>query len=299
MILKVDNLNVRGKSFPTWMVVQSSPSTKAVFLNNILKKKFPGYSFLHSKWASESFQKIVKENLDGIILEIKTLTEASLSIYDKFNKFYKATPKILVITPKAYQWLSVRRRDALDHSLVVLSEIKSLDYILQLPRFIEEVGRKRRLRFQNERLQRLVEKRIPHLHSFRSTLQEAEGINSRDMIEDLLADDKQNNRAHQCGLKLKITSWKRLRNSLGATAQNELADLLSRLINGIVRNSDRVLRSADDEFLIFLSNTQSSNLSRCKDRLEKALRSFRIEANNRNLKLPIEIAAIDHLSYLT
>jgi GGDEF domain-containing protein len=289
---------VRGKIIPKWMVIQSAPSSKVVFLQELLKKKFPTYSFIHTKGSTE-LQIFFKQTWDGIILEMKMLNELSLGIYDKINKNFRNVPKILVLTPPGYQWFMARRKDALDHSLVILSDIKSLDYVLQLPRFIEEVGRKKRLRMQNERLQRLIEKKIPHLQGFSMPTQNALSINSREMIRGFLAEEMRGKRSHPCGLKLTLKGWNKVQKLIGSAAQNEVVDLLYRLISGIVRNSDRVLRSAEDEFLIFLSNTQSASLSRCKERLEKALDSLQIEANSRNLKFPVKIASLDHLNYLT
>lgn len=276
------------------MVIQSASSSKIVFLQELLKKKFPTYAFVHTK----NTKPFLKQAWDGIILEMKMLNDLSLSLYDKIQKNFRNVPKILVLTPPGYQWFMSKRKNVLDHSLIILSDTKSLDYVLQLPRFIEEVGRKKRLRMQNERLQRLIEKRIPSIQSFNPSNRGSLSINSREMIRDFLTDDLQSRRSHPCGLKLTVKSWSRVRSSIGNAAQNEVVDLLYRLISGIVRNSDRVLRSAEDEFLIFLSNTQSANLSRCKERLEKALDCVRIEANSRTLKLPVAIASLDHLTYV-
>ena len=279
------------------MVVQSSPSPKSVFVNGFLEKKFPSYTFTYMKCTSQSFRLSAKEALDGIILELKTFSDSAIAAYDKIHRQFKNIPKILVVTPSTYQWLGLKRKKALDHSLVLLSETKSLDYILQLPRFIEEVGKKKRLRLQNERLQRLVEKRIPHLHGFGISQNLNTLPNYEETIDGLISENT-SPRQMQCGLKLKLKTWTKLRSALGTTAQNEVLDLLYRIINSVVRNSDRVLRSAEDEFMIFLSNTQNTQLARCRERLERALKSFRVEANNRMLRLPIQIAALDHLTYL-
>jgi hypothetical protein len=287
-----------GKAFPKWLVIQSSPSSKASFLRELLRKKFPTYSFLHSKPFQDK-KRLPKDSFDGIILELKSLSKSTLSIYDKLNKTYRNNAKILVVTPNGYQLLNLRRKKALDHSLIILSETKSLDYILQLPRFIEEVGRKKRLRLQNERLQRLIRMRLPHLQSFSGSLSDSISVNTKETIRDLLGEDARGRNNQQCGLKLKLKTWDKIRNILNSSAQTEVFDLIYRLIHGIVRNSDHVLRSAEDEFLIFLSNTQEANLSRCKERLERALKSFRIEANSQSLRFPVQIVSLDRLSYIS
>jgi len=117
----------------------------------------------------------------------------------------------LVLTPAAYQWLTLKRKKTLDHSLVLLSETKSLDFLLHLPRFIEEVGRKATSSVQNERLQRLVEQRIPNRHRF-GTLGEIETTDQHELVEDLLATS--NPKTHQCGLKLKLKTWSEISASL-------------------------------------------------------------------------------------
>ncbi len=147
-----------------WTIIQSTHLPKSVFLKNILEKKFPSCSFIYRKFSSADFHKKRKEFIsgtcDGVISELKSIVGESLRLFDKIVREYRDVPHILVLTPMGYELLKKHRKKVLDRAMVILSETKSLDYLMQLPRFIEEVGVKHRLRAQNERLHKLIQKRL-------------------------------------------------------------------------------------------------------------------------------------------
>jgi hypothetical protein len=287
---KVDNLSVHQKVRSGWVIIQSTPVQKSVFLKNLLEKRFPSYSFSFHKFAN--FKKTAQglKKPDGIIAELKTLTTGSLKLFDHMMKTFKDCPIILIINPHGFHLLNQKRKAALHSTVVALSETKSLDYLLQLPRLVEEVGRKKRLKAQNERLQRLVEKKFPQISSFDPSKNLQFPLQGREGLGELLSNEDS---PSQCGLKITLSSWTRLKAKLGDIAQVEVLDLLSRMIQQVVRNSDRVLRAKENEFLIFLSNTDTRNLSKCKDRLEEALKSVKIQFNKKDLRVPFSIASMD------
>ncbi len=205
-------------------------------------------------------------------------------------KHYKGIPFILVLSPTVFTAINARARKILDDAVVVLSDIKSFEYVLQLPRLMEEVSRKRRLRHQNERLQRMllerqgqpIEEKILALGSANDFSQ------TRRIVDDLLKSD----RSPGCALKVTLKNWSRTKNSFSPAGQTEILDLVVRLIGRVVRNSDRVLRSEEDEFTVFLSNAHPGTLNRCKERLESSLGDLRIEANEREIRFPFSISTI-------
>jgi diguanylate cyclase (GGDEF)-like protein len=178
--------------------------------------------------------------------------------------------------------------------MIAISETTSLDYLIQLPRMIEEAGRKRLLRFQNERLQRLLQHRMPTADFGPNPRTEI--IKNEKVLTHLMNSQCLDGRSEQCGLKIQLKHWRRFSKNLGDIAQNEVLELVSRMINKSVRNSDRVLRSKEDEFTIFLSHTDVSNLNRCKERIHQTLSEIRILSNQNELELPFSISSIEHLS---
>jgi len=281
---------VRGRLGSSWVIVENARREKSTFLKNFLSKRFPKHSFFYRKLqqATSAHRATKSATLEGVIAELKSLNEQSLPLIDRLHKEYKNCPMILILTPAVYQVLNRRRKRLLDRTTVLISETKSLDYLIQLPRFMDEVGRKRRLRFQNERLQRLAER---HLPNFNGQGFSAGGSSERDLLPTLMSRD----RSSQCGLKVKIQNWRQTSKVLGEFGRNEVVDLVSRMIHEIVRNTDRVLRSQEDEFIIFLSNASPDHTNRCKDRLEKALENFTLSSNERDLKFPFAISALEQL----
>ena len=287
---------MRTRSEVIWDVIQSTPLTKSDFLKSILNNKFPKYSFNYKRfYPSEAVKK--SSSIAGVIAELKSLTEASLTLFDKFYREYKSTPLILVLTPAGYQLLTKRRKKILDQTMIVLSETKSLDYLIQLPRFIGEASKKRRLKAQNERLQRLIEKSLPHLSHFSTAHSLTDFVAQVPVIDEVLSRENGLGRSMQCGLKITFKNWAKMKSRLGHTARGELIDVLSRAINGVVRNSDRVMRSQEDEFLVFLSTNDPNHTARCKERLESALKNFSLFANDQKIRLPFTVKSVDHASF--
>lgn len=206
-------------------------------------------------------------------------------------KDFKDVPQIIILSPSGFQLLNQKRKDMLHQAMIAISETTSLDYLIQLPRMIEEAGRKRLLKYQNERLQRLLQNQSPSAGFAPNSRTEI--IETGKALTEILNTECLDGRNSPCGLKIQIKRWQRMSRQLSEIAQNEVLEVISRIINQSVRNSDRVLRSSEDEFTIFLSHTEASNLTRCKDRIERTLSELRILSNNRELRLPFSISALE------
>ncbi len=211
-----------------------------------------------------------------------------LKDFDRVARAVLCLPTIIIASPSGVQFLNSKRKKTIDRCTIVMSEIKSLDYILQLPRLIEDVGRKKRLQTQNERLQRMIEKKMPGLQSFSGNTPLQMAVPPREDVRHILVSEEKSHGA-QNGLKVKIKTWAKLRTSLGLAGRTEILDLLSRIIHSSVRNSDRILKTDEDEFLVFLANTPSGQITRCRERLEKAFKEIRLEANDKLLKLGLSV----------
>lgn len=276
---------MRGKYLSKWLIFQTSQPAKTPIVKRLLAKKFPSHDFHYARFSQASKKILASQDWDGVISELKGLTSKDLKVFDTLVRHAKSKPMILVLSPSGFQWLNQKRKNCLEHCLIIMSEMKSLDYILQLPRLIEEVGKKRRLQFQNARLQRLVEKKLPHLNGFRNA--DAQDLSPPSDSLHTFFD------SNACGLKIKIRSWDKIKERVNPTARLEILDLLTRTINASVRNSDRVLRSDEDEFLIFLSNTHDQLVSKCRERLERSLKSIQIAADRRLLPLKLSVLPLD------
>lgn len=286
---------MQGLKGVEWVVLESSPHSKTVFLKDLLKKRFPHCNFnFHAFYDSKSAKKALKLRPSGVIAELKTFSQTSLKLFDRFFSDYREIPHILILSPAGFQLLNQKRKDKLHQAMIALSETTSLDYLIQLPRLIEEAGRKRLLKAQNERLQRLLKTHTPS-HSFGpSPLTEI--VENRKAISEIIRSDCIDGREGQCGLRIQLRQWRRHSRQMGEIAQNEVLELISRLINKSVRNSDRVLRSKEDEFTIFLAHTDASHLTRCKERIERTLSEIRISTNQREVELPFSISPINSAS---
>jgi hypothetical protein len=270
---------VRGKNDPEWLVLQTSPSSKIAFLRNLLARKFPSHRFHYKRFLQRDLKVIALKNFDGIILEMKILELVDLRVFDQVCSLTPSMPRVLILSPASYRLLLVNRPESLESSLVILSDLKSLDYILQLPRVIEEIGRRKRLKIQNERLQRLIDQKLPDLGD-----EELEAS-----VQELLAPQS----TSPLGLKVKVLTWTRLKRNLSQTAREEVLDLLNRLIHGSVRNGDRILRSGEGEFLVFLAGAKSDLIARCRERLQRAFRAVKIQANAKALKLTMRVRSLE------
>lgn len=261
------------KAGTRWLVVQSSPDVKASFLKSLLMTRFPRVQFDYERGGADSVPKIqglMKQSLDGAILELKQITLEDLKWLDRIKNLLKR-PVVLVLTGDVYHLLRSRRPQWLETSLPILTEPKSLDYLLQIPRCVEEINRRRLLRVQNERLSRLV--------------QQAKTEGSLE-LEDFASLSPR-------GLKVTFRNVKRVQNSLGEIAFLEILEAISRAIRSQVRNSDRVLRSSDHEFFVFLSHAEQKQIQACRNRLRSTLRHFEMRANERMVQLPFAISSVD------
>jgi GGDEF domain-containing protein len=278
LLLNPHNWFVREKSGAYWVVVHSLPQSKTFLLKNILAKRFPRLEFHFSRFpqVSKSLQTLIEKSA-GVLLELKTFDQVDRKALDKICRWTEGKSVLSILSPEAFHWIQKTRAEFYHRMGVLISELKSLDYLVQIPRLIEEVQRKHLLRSQNERLRRLVAQahdaavatRIPP-----------------DFTGDFLEGVQEKNLT---GLKVTIKKWTTTRRRLGEHAEAEVLDSIGRLINNAVRNSDRVLRWKDDEFLVLLSNTEPRSLESCRNRLQSSLGQLSLSANHRSLEIPFDI----------
>lgn len=175
---------------------------------------------------------------------------------------------------------------------VILSETKSLDYILQLPRFMNEVSRRNRLRNQNERLTRMMAEKMNEVAAFGDQSELPNVEISVDVFEGQTG-------KNICGLLISLKRWTGLKKRLGSIVQAELMQSVGRLINSAVRNSDRVLHWKEDEFLVFLSNTEPKNLSLCRQRVERSLSTIVLKSNEKEVQVPFNVRSLEQMAFLS
>jgi len=286
------NCPVRSKLGNSWIIVHSLPTSKSFFLKNFLERKFPKLNFEYKKFKGSSTEQTAKSNsIAGVILELKSLNKTELKVVDRLWRKLKSKPCIFIVTAEGFQLLHQARPEMVQTNPVILSETKSLDYILQLPRFMNEVGRRNRLKKQNERLTRLMAEKMTEVASFKDPIELPEVEISVDVVEGQIG-------KNICGLLVSLKRWTSLKKIFGELGQTELMQAIGRMINSAVRNSDRVLHWKEDEFLVFLSNTEPRNLSMCRQRVERALRSLSVKANQREIALPFAVRSIEQMSFL-
>lgn len=285
-IFKRDTGLVRGKLSSGWGVIQSSPLSQAIGLQDILKKRFPHYEFNFWSISDLPLKKKDKDLLksaNGLIVELKSALADAVPLFDRIQRLQAQMTIIFIVTPQVYRSLMEKRRDRIDHTLIILSELVSLDYLLQLPRLMEEVVAKRDLKQQNEKLQRMIKARDDLIDSGSTD-------DSVELVEHLI---EEKSHPHK-GLRVTLSGWQKIKHHIGSkAAQNEVLSACGRAMSQIVRQSDRILHSQENEFIIFLSNATASTLHRCEDRITQALAQLKIEANNKCLSMPFRVASLD------
>lgn len=277
---------MRVRSGTNWVIIHSLPTSKSFLLKNLLAKRFPKVEFSYFRFGSD--EKIGTELLNasaGIILELKELAKTQLKTLDRLWRLTQGRPMISILSPEGFQLLNAKRPDFIQKTTTILSDAKSLDYLMHLPRFIEEIGRRQRLKMQNERLKRLMEK-----------TESQNKDQSQSITEEVLTEVVGRN---LCGLRVTLKKWTQLRVKLGNYAQSEILASIGRSIHSAVRNSDRVLHWKDDEFLILLENAEPKNLDLCRDRVKKCLDGLSIKANNRDMSFPFSVRQIERMSLIT
>lgn len=272
-----------------WSIIHSLPSSKAILLKSFLSKKFPQYVFENKKfedWSQTSFKSTA-----GIILELKDLSGSKLRSLDSLWKRAKALSTLIILTPESHQLLKDRRPQILKSASIILSDRKSLDYIPQLPRWIESAERRDHLKTQNERLQLLMEKTFGAITSFSSRSPSDYRNIAEDMIQGV-------NGKSYCGLRISLQRWPSLKKKIGLVASSEITETITRMINSTVRHSDRVLHWKDDEFLIFLSNAEPKHLNLCRKRVEQLLSSLNLVANEKPISLPFSVRTVEQMAFI-
>lgn len=258
-----------------WLVIKSSPLSRNVLLKNILANRFPSIKFEYLRFHSTLFQRLAKnKGFDGVIAELKNLSEKNLPLFDRLLKKFQNSEVIFILSPKAYQVLNQKRKKSLHRSFFLLSELKSLDYLTTLPRLVEEVALRKRLKHENELLQKLFKQNwegpIPEEFEEPEALQET---------------PKQ-------GIRLVIRNWNQLTRSFNEIAELECSQMISRSLASTVRGSDRVLRSKDNEYLILLENVDARQLRQCVTRLSRSLEKMQIRANSKPMNLNFALESI-------
>lgn len=257
--------------------------SKSHLLRGLLKRQFPSLQFDYVRFNQLKFSEKskTKKNLSlpmhGAIVELKYLKSNGLRKFDQLFKEFSQIPLIFILSPQSFSLFSPARKKLIFEHMMILSEIKSLDYLTQLPRLMEEVSFRHKIRKENDDLRKLIQTERPLDRSLHSALRAPKSKSS------------------QKGLKITLNQWGRVRNRFGTVAQNEILDAFSRMISRAVRASDRVLRNRDNEFIVFLSNVETSQQRQCMQRVKDKLMSIEILENTRKLGLNFSISPVANL----
>lgn len=271
----------------SWVVIKSSPLSKCHLLKGLLEKQYPQFHFHYYRFNKTYFgsnQKIdqsIRQQCLGVIAELKQLKLSTLSYFDRLLKQFSKKPLILILSPQSFKILSEKRKTRLFQHMMIISELKSLDYLTQLPRLMDEVCLRQRLRQENEKLRKMI--------ALESSID--------DSLDRLIRSPE--NIPTQKGLKITLLRWNQVREKIGKPAQSEVLEAVSRMISRAVRSSDRVLHSKDNEFLVFLSNIDRQQQSRCMQRVREKLSSIQISANTKDINVPFSIRSIDQLPFMS
>ena len=267
---------MRGQPTLNWVIFQTTPSSRAFCLKDILQKKFPQHSF--SYFRNGDSPRLLNR-AQALIFEFKGLTSANLRQFDSLLRKSEKIPRIFIVTPVGYRLLRERRPHHIDNGLVILSDAVSLDYLLHIPRLVQEVDAKSDLTRRNEELRRLIQGKIQEIHS--------EG--TEDVVDRLL-DEKS---GPLFRLRVTMPRWHAVAKALGSEiARTTLFETLRRSIAQSVRQSDQILHAKENEFLIYLNHTSEGQIRRCKERIQKSLAQIEIQANDRALDCPFKVVAI-------
>jgi hypothetical protein len=272
-----DNQAVRALKGVRWLVIKTPPlSRNFILLKSILSSRFP-----HIKFEYQRFQKSLNSKIsnmtgvDGVIAVLKNFEADQIALFDRLTKKFSRSEIIFVLSPKTYQILQRRRKKALDRSLFLLSEIKCLDYIAALPRLINEVSLRHRLRRENDELQKL----------FR---QNWDGPLPEEFKEEGWSDPViTSERDHQ--IAIRFMNWSKISKDLGQVAELEFDQIIQRVLSSSIRGSDRVMRRKQNEYLLFFNDVDTRQLQKCKQRLSKSLKALQLSANNKRIPLRFQL----------
>jgi len=273
-----------------WIVLRNNPVSQSSLLRSVLSSRFPNCEFEFKRFQERSIAKLStvlkKKKPLGILIELKKLDEAQLPVFDSLHRASGTCQKILVLSPESYRLLHKRRRKKLHLCTLLLSEMKSLDYISQLPRLMDQVGVRQALQVKNERLQSLVgQQSWDDADSHYQQLPAG--------FPDRLASPDEEHR----GIKVTVKRWTTLKESIGHFAAQELMSSLSRTLSQAVRGSDRILRSQENEFVVFLAGINEQQLHRCLERINQALDCIQLVQNQTKKNLPFQVTQLDHLPF--
>lgn len=286
LVGKVENIR--------WIVVKSQPIQRTPLLKSLLAEKFPQIRFCFMRFTLPSLEKEKRsksERPHGVVAELKKFPKNGIFLFDALCRQFKHSNLVFILSPNSYSILKEKRRSKLMEQTMIISEMKSLDYLAQLPRVIEEIGLKQQLLAENKKLEKLVRERVL---GFQSS-QENPPLNENFRVSRYLQTSSSEDSSH--GLKIKLNKWTRLKKEIGDMGQNELISSMTRIITGVVRSSDRVLRTKEDEFIVFLSDVDRHQITKCIDRLRQALKDFSISVNQKHFPLPFTINTLHDIPY--
>lgn len=267
----------------SWVVLKSSALQKTPLMAKLLADRFPHLNFRFVPFHIESlFQAHRIHGFEGAIAELKILDEKHLALFDRLLKITHQRHLILILSPESFQLLNRQRPHCLESLCVVLSEIASLDYLAQIPRAIDSLLHKKRLREENEELKRqLAEHDTFSSRRFIDLYAPSELQKSAETVSDLL---EQRLSVQGC-LKVSMKKWHAFAPRVSASAKAELSALITRLIGSTVRGNDRILRKKENEFFIYLENADESQLESCLRRLSDQLRQFEFRIDDEVINL--------------
>ncbi|PIR22199.1 MAG: hypothetical protein COV44_09285 [Deltaproteobacteria bacterium CG11_big_fil_rev_8_21_14_0_20_45_16] len=277
------NANTDEIRLSRWIVIKQTPINRTPLLKSVLADRFPEIEFEYTRFTSKNLAKIFRERASGpfkgVIAELKSFTEDSLKDFDFLYKARENAACILILSPASYSVLNKRRHAALAKCSMLLSEPKSLDYLSHLPRLLEDIGLKTRLRAQNERLRKMV--KAPQ-----------EVFTERIFDHGLAA-----NSLPPAGLRIIVKEWERIQKHLGHEARKELSSQFVSQICRVVRNSDQVMQYKENEFVIFLTNVSLKQVRECRSRLQECLAKINLRANNKDLNLAFQLSPLTDLIF--
>lgn len=268
-----------------WMVIKSTPIKRAPLLKSILSSRFPHLQFEYLRFSSKSFRS-KKQPVSGLIAELKLLREKSLPSFDRMLKTFEGAPMVLILSPASYQLLEKRRPTKLSKHTVLMSEPKSLSYMMQLPRVMEDLISRQELLAENLKLEKQIRGSVSQsfdeeLPVLGTDLKEALGFHPGKL-----------------GIQIQIKKWKDLKRRLGEVGQSELMTRLFDQISRAVRQDDRILRTDENELTVFVSNIQKKQLKTCEKRVSEVLSQIKISTEkNKALKLPFAIRRLEDLAF--
>lgn len=277
---------VRGVNGASWVIIQSAPKSKSSFLQGVLERRYPDFEFAYLRFNERDFSKSKKlsriEKM-GILIEAKHLREKDLPLFDRYLKRYKEEAVILILSPTTYSLLRKRRKKTLQTCTVTISDIKNLDYLINIPRLIEDVILRTHLKKENARLRALIDQCRPDERALPLTTQ-----SDAQMTNDLIEENETKR-----GIKIRLSRWDSLKNNLGDLGQIEFTELLTRAISSTIRNSDRILRSKENEFIVFLPKSGKPHVEQCLKRLNDSLKSIVVTTNQQTLSVPFTLRSFE------